>query len=129
MHIETKLTLTGVGSILLFDTVTSLLSAHVHYSIAWCCLANLVVYFAVTHWAAKHLNLLGTLAFGAFLGLIDATAGWKLSDWLGSTTQPHLDNITFSTWCLTTVIGIILTTIIALAAFLIASRRNTRERR
>jgi hypothetical protein len=117
MHIDTKLTLAGAGSILLFDTIASILSAHVHYPIAWCCLANLAVYCGVTYWAAKHLNLPGALTFGAFLGLVDATAGWKLSDWLGADPDHHLQKITFNTWCLTVVLAMILTTFIALVAY------------
>jgi hypothetical protein len=129
MHIESKLTLIGAGSILLLDSVGSLLSVHFHFPYTLFLPASLAVYFGMTYWAAKCLNLRGTLTFGAFLGLIDATIGWKLSDWLGADPDRHLQKITFSAWCITAVFVMILGAVIAGIAFLIASGRNKRESR
>jgi len=129
MNIETKLTLVGAGSVLLLDTIASFLSIHFSFSYALCCLATLAVYFGLAYWGARHLNLRGTLAFGAFLGLVDATAGWKLSDWLGADPSLRLQRITFSAWCMTVVFVMILGAVMALVAFLIVAQRKKRKSR
>jgi hypothetical protein len=129
MTIETKLTAIGAGAILLLDTITSGLSVHFHFSYILLCPATLAVYSGLTYWAARHLNLRGTLAFGAFLGLVDATVGWKLCSWLGADPDRRLQTITFSAWCRTVTLVMIFSAFIALVAFLIASRRNKRESR
>jgi len=129
MHIETKLTLTGVGAVLLLSAIESLLSTHFHFFIGWLWPVSLVVWYALTYWAANHLNLAGTLTFGAFLGLADSTAGWKLAEWLGADPDHHLQKITFSLWSRIVVLVMIYTTGIALVAFLVVSYRNKREGR
>jgi len=129
MHIETKLTLIGAGSVLLLDTIASLLSVHFHFSYALFFPASLAVYFGVTYWAAGHMRFKSALVYGAFIGLVDATLGWKLSDLLGADTQNHLQKITFSRWCGTVVFVMILGAVVALVAFLFATRRNRRQGR
>lgn len=129
MTIETKLTGIGAAAILLLDTITSLLSLHFRFSYVLCCPATLAVYFGLTYWAAKHLNLRGTLAFGALLGLIDATAGCKLCSWLGADPDHRLQKLTIGRWCTMVTLVMIFAAFIALVAFLIASRRNKRESR
>lgn len=129
MTIQTKLTLFGAGAILLLDIITSLLSLHFHFSYALLCTATLAVYFGLTYWAARHLNLRGTLAFGALLGLVDATAGCKLCSWLGADPDHRLQTITFSAWCRTVTFVMIFGAFIAFLAFLIAAGRNKRESR
>jgi hypothetical protein len=129
MHIESKLTPVGAGGILLVDTISSLLSVHFHVSYALLCLGTLALYFGLTYWAAKHLNLRATLAFGAFLGLVDVTIGCKLSSWLGADPDQRLQKITMSTWFVTVVMVMVLGAFIALVSFLIASYRNKRESR
>jgi len=129
MSIDNKVTLMGVGAILALDGIASLLSVHFHFSYALFCPASLALYFGLSYWAAKHLNLRGTLAFGAFLGLVDATAGWKLCSWLGADPDRRLQKITFSMWCITVISVVALGAFLAFISFLIASYRNKRESR
>ena len=127
MTIETKLTGIGIAAILLLDTITSLLSLHVHFSYALYCTATLAVYFGLTYRAARHLKLRGTLAFGALLGLIDATAGCKLCFLLGADPDHRLQQITRGAWCRMVILVTMSGAFIALVAYLIASSRNKRE--
>ena len=129
MHIEWKITLIGAGAILLLDTIASLLTIHFHFSYVLFCPATLALYFGLTYWAAKELPLGGVLTVGAFLGLVDATLGWKLSAWLGADPDDRLKKLTFSMWCITLVTVMIFGVLIALVAYLIASWRNKRESR
>jgi hypothetical protein len=129
MHVETKLTLIGAGSVLLLDTIFSLASVYLHLPYVWCFPATCAVYFWASYRAAKHLDLRSILAFGAFLGLVDATIGWRLSDWLGPDPNHRLQTITFSTWCMTAVFVMAFGAVVALAAFFTASWRNRRESR
>jgi len=129
MTIETQLTLTGALAILLLDTINSLLSVHFHFPIRLLCLATPFLYLGLTYWAAKYLKLLGTLGFGALLGLIDATIGCKLCSWLGEDLDSSLQNITFSRWCSMVVLVMIFGAFMAFVAFSIASLRNKRESR
>lgn len=93
---ETKLTVIGACAILLLDTIISLLSVHFHFSLKLLCPVTLAVYLWVTYWAAKHLNLRGALAFGAFLGLVDATIGWKLCSALGADQDFPMEKMTLN---------------------------------
>ena len=122
MRIETRLTLLGVLAILLLDSVASLLARQMRISYALFLPASIVVYFWVTYRAASYLNIRGTIAFGALLGLVDATIGWKISNWLGKDAADASITITFSRWC-TTAFGVMTYgAVISLTAYLIASR-------
>lgn len=124
MRIETKLTLLGALAILLLDSVTSLLARQMRISYALFLPASIVVYFWVTYRAASYLNTQGAIAFGAFLGLVDATIGWKISNWLGKDAADVSTTITFSRWCATAFWVMIYGAVISLTAYLIATRPN-----
>lgn len=129
MTIESKITAIGAAAILLLDTVTSFLSAHYRISIMYFCPVTLVVYFGLTYWAAKHGDLLSTLAFGAFLGLVDATIGWKICSWVSADSDHRLQTITFSRWCSTVVLVVLVGAFLAFVAYVVASRPRNRESR
>ena len=122
MRIENRLTLLGVLAILLLDSVASLLARQMRISYALFLPASIVVYFWVTYRAASYLNIRGAIAFGAFLGLVDATIGWKISNWLGKDAADVSITITFSRWCTTAFWVMTYGAVISLTAYLIASR-------
>ena len=124
MKIETKLTLLGALAILLLDSVTSLLARQMRISYALFLPASIVVYFWVAYRAASYLNTQGAIAFGAFLGLVDATIGCKISNWLGKDATDVSITITFSRWCTTIFWVMTYGAVISLTAYLIATRPN-----
>jgi len=127
MRIETKLTLIGALAILALDAICARLSFIGRFSYALELPASIAVYFWVTYRAAKYLNIPGAIAFGAFLGLVDATIGWKICNWLGGDAAGVSKNITFSRWCTIVFWVMIYGVIISLIAFSIASHRNNRK--
>jgi hypothetical protein len=129
MNPDTKITLLGASSILAFDTFSALSSMHLHVPFAIRGLATLALYFGMAYWAARHLNLRNTVLFGAFLGLVDGTAGWKICSMLGADENYRLQDFTFSRWCQMVVFVMAFGAFFALSAYLIASYRNTRESR
>jgi hypothetical protein len=122
MRIEIKLTLLGAIAILLFDSVASLLARQMRISYVLFLPASIAVYFWVAYRAATYLNIQGAIAFGAFLGLVDATIGWKISNWLGKDAADVSMTITFNRWCTTAFWVMTYGAVISLIAYLIASR-------
>jgi hypothetical protein len=127
MRIETKLTLIGALAILTLDAICARLSFMGRFSYALFLPASIAVYFWVTYRAAKYLNVQRAIAFGAFLGLVDATIGWKISNWLGGDPSGFSKNLTFSRWCTVAFWVMIYGVIISLIAFSIAAHRNNRK--
>jgi hypothetical protein len=127
MKIEIKLTLLGALAILLLDSVASLLARQMRISYALFLPASIGVYFWVGYRAASYLNTRGAIAFGAFLGLVDATIGWKISNWLGKDTAAVPITMTFSRWCTTAFWVMTYGAVISLIAYLIATRPNKRK--
>ena len=127
MKPATKITFVGAGSILILDITTSLLIAHFNFPSSICFLPTLVLYFVMTYWAAKHLNLLDTLTFGAFLGLVDVTIGWQVCCWLGAEWALRLQKIRFSSWCGDVILVLIFGAFMAFVAFVIATRPRKQE--
>lgn len=124
MSIHTKLTLFGALAILLLDSVASLLARQLRISYALFVPASIAVYFWVTYRAAKYLNTRGAIAFGAFLGLVDATIGCKISNWLAKDAADVSTMLTFSRWFNITFWVMIYGAVISLTAYLIATRPN-----
>ena len=127
MNLDTKITVIGAASILAFDTFSALSSVHLHVPFTIRGLATLALYLGLAYWAARHLNLRHTVLFGAFLGLVDGTAGWKICSMLGADENYRLRDFTFSRWCQMVVLVLAFGAFFALIAYLIASFRNTRE--
>lgn len=129
MNLDMKLTIAGAGSILAFDVIEALTSVHFRVPFAVHALATLSVYFGLAYWAARHLFFRGTVIFGAFLGLVDATAGWKVCALLGADEKYRLEEFTFGRWCQMVILVMAFGAFLALIAYLIASRRNGHESR
>ena len=124
MKIETKLTLLGALAILLLDSVVSLLARQIRIPYALFLPASIIVYFWVTYRAASYLNIPGAIGFGAFLGLVDATIGCKISNWLGADTAGISITMTIGTWITAVFWVMIYGAVISLTAYLIATRPN-----
>lgn len=127
MTSETNLTITGAVAILLFDTLGSLLSAHLHFRYALLWPASLALYVVLTYRAAAHLTFQRAIGFGAFLGLLDSTIGWKLSVLLGADPEGYSQRITRGVFA-GIVCSVVLTgALVALVTFLTANRRNHKD--
>jgi hypothetical protein len=127
MRIDTKLTLLGALSVLALDAICAPLSFMGRFSYVLFLPASIAVYFWVSYRAAKYLNIQGAIAFGAFLGLVDAAIGWKISNWLGGDPSGLSKNLTFSVWCTAAFWVMIYGVLISLIAFSIATHRNNRK--
>ena len=129
MNPITKITLTGAASILVFDTFSALSYVHLHVPFTIRGLATLILYFGLPYWATRQLSLRDTLLFGAFLGLVDGSAGWKICSMLGADVNYRLQDFTFSRWCQMVIFIMAFGAFFALIAYLTAFYRNTRESR
>ena len=119
MRGEYRLTLVGSLAIILFEGVSALLASKFGISCVFLIPVSILIYFLVAYRAARYLNAGGAIAFGAFLGLVDATIGCKLSTLLGGDTTGVLKSLTFSSWCGMVIWAMISGIVISLAAFLI----------
>ncbi len=83
MNTQTKFTLTAALALLALDAITAWLSAIGKFPQTLFFSASIACYFWAACRTAKYANIWGTMSFGAFLGLVDGTLGWKISGWLG----------------------------------------------
>jgi hypothetical protein len=128
MKIEFKLILIGSVAIILLDSAAASLARKFNFSYASFWPASILVYFLVTYQAAKYWGIKGAVTFGAYIGLFDATIGWKISTWIPGDIKGSMTNLTFGVWFTTVFIVMLLGILISLPAFFIASYREKRRR-
>jgi hypothetical protein len=68
------------------------------------------------------------IAFGAFLGLVDATIGCKISNWLDTAPANVSKNPTLERWSGMVIWAMLYGIVISLTAYLIATRPNKGEK-
>jgi hypothetical protein len=83
------------------DFIGSGLAVILKFSYASLLPVSILVYFLTSYRAAKYFNIGGTIAYGAFLGAVDGTIGWKISTWLGADPRGSFSNVSFAVWCIT----------------------------
>ena len=82
----TAVVLTAVGcvAVLVLDAIGSLAARAIGFPYPWLAPFSLALYAVTGFFAADAAgHLLAGAAAGAVLGLVDATAGWRISDTLG----------------------------------------------
>jgi hypothetical protein len=127
MRIETKLTFIGALSILALDTISAWLSSIGKFPSVLCVPAAIAVYFWATYPAAKYLNVWGAMTLGAFFGLVDATLGIKICNWLGLDPQGVYKNLTLNGWGTIVFLVMLFGLVVSLVAFLISMLRNNQK--
>ena len=127
MNIQTKLTLTGALAILAFDAVADWLSTIGKFPSALCLPASIAIYFWATYRLARYVNVWEAMSLGAFFGLVDATLGAKICNWLGGDPQGVFKNLTLNGWATIVFLLMLYGLTISLIAFLVSALRNKRK--
>ncbi len=124
MNTQTKFTGTAALALLALDAITAWMSAIGKFPQTRFFPASIALYFWAAYRTTKYANIWGTLSFGAFLGLVDATIGWKICGWLGGDPQGLYTNMTRGKWGTIVFLVMLFGTVMALIAFLVAAVRN-----
>lgn len=77
----------GVGLVLAFDAAGAAAARVFGFRYTLLLFGTYAIYLFVTFWAARRYGVLAAVAFGAILGLADATLGWAIS-WLIGPGRP-----------------------------------------
>ena len=124
MRPEYKLTLASTLAIILLDIVSSSLEHLLKFRSLSLALLSILVYFLASYRAARYLNCGSTIAFGAFLGLVDSTIGWRICTWICGDVPGSLARTTLGLWWEVVILMMAFGAFISLLAFFIASSRK-----
>jgi hypothetical protein len=82
--------LIGITVILLYDTVSAVVSRSTGVDYGWFGFGSLAVYLIFGFLVAKRSSWINGMAAGAAIGLIESTLGWAIS-WMIGPGKPSMD--------------------------------------
>jgi hypothetical protein len=69
---------TGISAITIIDTLGAILSRKLKFNYGWLSILSFLVYTFTAYFISSKADLFTVLAINYFIGLYDATVGWKL---------------------------------------------------
>ena len=127
MKTEYKLLLIGSLAIILLDSAFAGMTLKWRISEAILWPASFFLYFLFTYIAATRWRIRNTIFFGTFLGLIDATIGWKVATCINPNAIPALKNASLAAWSVKVLLVMIVGILISLLSIFKVSQEKKQK--